>query len=190
MKAKVYRVVLGAILLSMAVAVTPVLNSKAEIGTVEREPMTRVRSCKELPAQSKVQSNLVPTSHLDQKRKSQQVHRGNAPATSLLQVPVECDTALAYLDEALVEMLQLKDTHLIVVARLGTGEVSSRLNTNRLNMIEAYFKRKLPDLKYVMAEGNEVKGLGRVELYVGGRLLHIMPIKKNAKGYCDDPIGI
>ncbi len=122
----------------------------------------------------------------DQRRGKQRAKEEITPS-SLLQAPVECDTALSYLDHALAEAFELKDAHLIVVARVGTGE-RLRVNRERLSGIEEYMKRKFPSLKYVMAEGSKVNGLGRVELYVGGRLLYAMSIKKNARGFCDEPI--
>ena len=111
-----------------------------------------------------------------------------APAVPAPEWPVSCERAMSDLDVSLIEMLKLKDSYLIVIARLGTGEHSNRLNRYRLEGVEEYMKRKLPDVKYVLAEGKRVKGLGRVELYVGGKLLRTMPIKKNAKGYCEEPV--
>ena len=102
------------------------------------------------------------------------------------QGPVGCDSASGYLDFAVIDTLKLEGAYLIIVARLGTGEKSSRLNQYRLAMIEEYIKRRGDlNLKYVLAEGSRVRGLGRVELYVGGRLFRSLPLKKN-KGYCDD----
>jgi hypothetical protein len=106
--------------------------------------------------------------------------------TASPQGPVGCDSASGYLDFAVMDTLKLEGAYLIIVARLGTGEKSRRLKQHRLAMIEEYIKRRGDlNLKYVLAEGGRVRGLGRVELYVGGRLFRSMPLKKN-KGYCDD----
>jgi hypothetical protein len=96
---------------------------------------------------------------------------------------MECEGAMARLDFAVIETKKLPDVYLIIVARLGTGE-ASRLNQIRLAAAEEYVLRRGRDLKYVLAVGSRTKGLGRLELYVGGRLRDIMPFEKNAKGYC------
>ena len=106
----------------------------------------------------------------------------------LLDEPVSCDDVLLYLDDAVRRAKEMKDTYLIVIARLGKGETARRLNQTRLLAIESYIKRKGTS-KYLLAEGNKTDGLGRIELYVGGRLLHTMPIVKNAKTFCPTPVG-
>lgn len=98
--------------------------------------------------------------------------------------PVECEGAAARLDFAVIDTKKLEGAYLIIIARLGTGETSSRLNLVRLAVAEEYVLRRGSDLKYVLAQGTRVKGLGRLELYVGGKLKEILPLEKNAKGYC------
>jgi hypothetical protein len=100
------------------------------------------------------------------------------------QWPMECEGAAASLDSAVIDTKKLGETYLIMIARLGTGETSSRLNHIRLAIAEEYVLRRGSDLKYVLAEGPRVKGLGRLELYVGGRLKEVLPFKRNARGYC------
>lgn len=102
----------------------------------------------------------------------------------LSQWPMECEGAAARLDFAVIDTEKIDGSHLIIIAHLGDGELSNRLNQTRLAVIEEYILRRGPDLKYVLAQGARVKGLGRVEVYVGGRLKEIMPYKKNAKNYC------
>lgn len=105
------------------------------------------------------------------------------PEKSMDQVPIECDAAAGRLDDAVIETRKMEGAYLIIIARLGTGEPSS-LNQIRLANVQEYVLRRGSDLKYVLAEGRRVKGLGRMELYVGGRLSRLMPFEKNAKGYC------
>lgn len=100
------------------------------------------------------------------------------------QWPMECEGAAANLDFAVIDTKKLEGAYLIIIARLGAGEVSRRLNRSRLAVAEEYVLRRGSDLKYVLAQGERVKGLGRLELYVGGKLYDIMPLKRNAKGYC------
>lgn len=97
--------------------------------------------------------------------------------------PASCESAAAVMDFAVIDTRKLPDTYLIIVARLGKRE-RSNLNQIRLANAEEYVLRRGSDLKYVLAVGQRTSGLGRLELYVGGRLYQIMPYEKNAKGYC------
>ena len=103
---------------------------------------------------------------------------------SLDQWPMECEGAATRLDFAVLNTRKLEGAYLILIARLGTGEFSRSLNQARLSSVKEYVLRTGSDLKYVLAQGSRVKGLGRLEIYVGGQLAEIMPLKKNAKGYC------
>lgn len=100
------------------------------------------------------------------------------------QWPMECEGAATRLDFAVINTQKLEGAYLILVARLGSGEVSRTLNQTRLKSVEQYVLRRGADLKYVLAQGSKLKGLGRIEVYVGGKLAEIMPLRKNAKGYC------
>jgi len=95
-----------------------------------------------------------------------------------------CETEATYLDFSVIEVRKLQGSHLIVIARLGAGDKSVRLSRDRLAVVEEYILRRGSDLKYVLADGSRVKGLVRVELYVGGRLYRSMPLEKNAPTYC------
>lgn len=113
----------------------------------------------------------------------EQKGQGQTPK-SLDQWPMECEGAAQRLDFAVVNTRKLEGAYLILIARLGTGEFSRSLNQARLSIVEEYVLRRGSDLKYVLAQGSRVKGLGRLEVYVGGKLADIMPLRRNAKGYC------
>jgi len=113
-----------------------------------------------------------------------QDQKQNPRAQDLTQVPMECEGAATRLDFAVIETEKIEGGYLIIIARLGDGETSTRLNATRLTGIKEYILRRGSDLKYVLAQGARVKGLGRVEVYVGGKLTEIMPFKKNAPSYC------
>lgn len=113
----------------------------------------------------------------------EQKGEGQTPK-SLDQWPMECEGAATRLDLAVENTKKIAGAYLILVARLGTGESSRSLNQARLSGVEEYVLRRGSDLKYVLAQGSRVKGLGRLEIYVGGQLAEIMPLRKNAKGYC------
>lgn len=96
------------------------------------------------------------------------------------QVPTDCETAASILDNAVIDTKKLPGAYLIIIARLGTGETSNRLNQNRLAVVEEYVLRRGSDLKYVLAQATRIKGFGRLELYVGGQLKEVLAFKRNA----------
>ena len=100
-----------------------------------------------------------------------------------LEQPTRCDSAASFLDFAVIDTKAAPNTYLVILARLGKGE-PSRLNRIRLVNAEEYVLRRGTDLKYLLATGNRTNGLGRLELYVAGRLHRVMPFEKNAKGHC------
>ncbi len=99
------------------------------------------------------------------------------------QEPMDWDSSASYLDFAVIATREVEGAYLIIIARLGGGETSRRLNQYRLALVEEYVLRRGHDLKYVLAEGSKVKGLGQIQLYVGGQLSRIMHFKKNATGF-------
>jgi hypothetical protein len=70
---------------------------------------------------------------------------------------------------------------LIVIARLGDRDKRHNLNQSRLNVTKEYLVGKLryPANKLVMAEGEKVRGNGRVEFYINGILTHVILPKPN-----------
>jgi hypothetical protein len=96
--------------------------------------------------------------------------------------PIDCETFQAHLDHVIIEWTKQKESHLILIARLGTGEKDHRLNRARLAYVEDYLKSH--KVQYVLAEGTKVKGLGRLEVYVSGRLAMSIPIIKGARRLC------
>ena len=79
-----------------------------------------------------------------------------------------------------------KDSVVIVVARLGKGEVARIHNRNRLSAAKQYLLQYgLPVQRIVLAEGERAKGLGRVEFYVSGKLQDVLLINRN-RGLCID----
>ena len=84
------------------------------------------------------------------------------------------------------------DTVVVAIARLGTGEVSRKLNRRRLENLRTYWRElKLPKARLILAEGEDVEGYGRVELYVKGKLHETLTVARG-KDLCvvccgDDP---
>jgi hypothetical protein len=101
------------------------------------------------------------------------------------QKPLPCHDFREYVDEAILRWHETKGTHLIVIARPGVGEKIGALSRIRLRKVESYLAQRYNgEIVYVTAEGSRVKGLGRVEFYVGGKLLASLPVEKNAKTVC------
>ena len=90
-----------------------------------------------------------------------------------------CETTKAELD--LVAQTTGRDKTIIVIARLGGGETSRVINRRRLGGLRDYLEsvRSFPPDKLITAEGERVRGLGRVELYVGGELLMVFTLNRN-----------
>lgn len=80
----------------------------------------------------------------------------------------------------------------IAIARLGKGEQSQEINRRRLYTIRAYLTAmELPSRRLVTAEGERVSGNGRVEVYVGGKLVDVLAAERGKDlmvGMCDDDL--
>lgn len=79
------------------------------------------------------------------------------------------------------------DSRLFVIARLGTGETRQRLGHRRLHNVRAMIESDGPldPAKLVTAEGERVKGPGRVEFYLGSELVIVATFRRNAD-FCVD----
>jgi hypothetical protein len=89
-----------------------------------------------------------------------------------------CEDALAILDNAGVEAAKDQDASIIVIARLGSGETGKALNARRLAPVMRYLKGKATN-PLVSGSGARVKGYGRIEVYVAGKLVNILAYKRN-----------
>jgi hypothetical protein len=98
--------------------------------------------------------------------------------------PINCEDFQAHLDHAIIDWqeLKLKETRMILIARLGSGERDRKLNRTRLEYVEDYLKKH--DVEYVFAEGERVQGFGRFEVYVAGKLAMSIPIKRGVAKLC------
>ncbi len=76
---------------------------------------------------------------------------------------------------------------LIAIARLGTGEFSRELNRSRLYIVRATLIEDLglEEPEVVTAEGERVNGYGRVDIYVGGKLIDALLVNRG-KALCGD----
>jgi len=95
--------------------------------------------------------------------------------------PVNCESDIAMLESASAEA-GTKGL-IIVIARLGDGDRNLALNSRRLHNVRVYLTEwgERRDSKTVVtAAGERVKGYGRIEIYIGGRLFSAILIRPNA----------
>ncbi len=104
---------------------------------------------------------------------------GDSPRVS---EPATCESFATIIDNAAIEWLQQDGTYLIVIVHVGDGE-RGYLAKSRLNSIKNYLAR-YKSSRIVTAEGDRIRGLGRVELYLGGKLKTIIFVKKNSPVVC------
>lgn len=100
---------------------------------------------------------------------------------------ISCEEHLAISDFLLNEA-EVQSESIILIARLGDGETSRRYNQQRLAAIKDTigFRNRYPSEKFVLTQGERVKGKGQVEVYIGGRLSTIFKAgrRKNLRGRC------
>ena len=92
--------------------------------------------------------------------------------------PHSCDDALARLDNAALDAREDSESYIIVLARLGDGEKLQSLNRRRLDSAIPHLESKAGN-KIVAASGDRVRGYGRLELYVRGKLLYFIAFPRN-----------
>jgi hypothetical protein len=100
--------------------------------------------------------------------------------------PDNCEVALLYLDNSTLEAGKDSESHIIAIARLGDGERSVRLDRRRLEFVRDYLLNQRGWNNIVTASGERVKGYGRVELYVSGKLLYVLQYPKRGVISCAD----
>jgi hypothetical protein len=101
---------------------------------------------------------------------------------SAKRYPGTCEEHSAILDMLRNKLMQGDDKEgvIIAVARLGDGERMRNLNRRRLYNLRVHFTDYgFPAQKLIAAEGKRVKGFGRVELYVGGKLIDVLLVARN-----------
>ena len=70
---------------------------------------------------------------------------------------------------------------IIIIARRGEGESSRAIVRRRLSGLRDYLETigQIQPKRVITAEGERVRGLGRVEIYVGGKLHTVFSLKRN-----------
>jgi hypothetical protein len=100
--------------------------------------------------------------------------------------PTGCEENEARLDLILMQIEKQKDPAnvLIIIARPGEGEKSLETSRCRLHNAKEYLLIRpespiIPGNKIITALGDRTRGLGRVELYFGGKLMTQLIVGKN-----------
>jgi len=109
--------------------------------------------------------------------------------------PTNCETNAANMEQILALMKEEPNpaSNIILVARLSKQERNQDLNRRRLfNVTERYrYALKVPIEKIVSAEGEQVEGFGRVEIYWNGEMIGALVARKSrdicVDSYADDP---
>lgn len=93
--------------------------------------------------------------------------------------PLNCEMNLQNLEFARDAARRETEGFLIIVARLGDGERRRTLNSRRLHNVRLQLTRLgVSAGRVIVAEGERVKGWGRVELYVRGEMIGALPVKQ------------
>ncbi len=99
-----------------------------------------------------------------------------------------CESNIARLDR--IHSEAGNDGLVIAIARLGDGEQSRRLNHRRLHNIRLYLERvrgRAPKT-LITAESDRARGRGRIEVYIGGKLVDLLGLARGEDlyaGSCD-----
>lgn len=106
------------------------------------------------------------------------------PAQTVAPVPEvilgTCEDNVSFLSNA--HHLAGSDGTIIAIARLGDGETSLARNRRRLHNVRVYlteFGWHRQPSTVITAQGEPIKGYGRVELYVRGVLFAILQVRRN-----------
>ena len=88
-----------------------------------------------------------------------------------------CELNAAYLDNLIIMARESKE-RVFVVAHLGKGETSRYLIHRRLHNARTYLRRLAPE-SVVITEGERVDGQGRVEFFLGSKLIINALVSRN-----------
>jgi hypothetical protein len=108
---------------------------------------------------------------------------------------LDCDYSVSVQDNVIMTALEQtrEGGFLIIIIKPGDGETSPELTRRRLYNLREYFLRgrgsHLKLEKVIFAKGDQVKGYGRIEYYLGGKLFERLLFRKN--GYiCHECCGL
>lgn len=97
-----------------------------------------------------------------------------------------CEDGLKGFDSSLYETQSFPETSLILIAHRGTGERKDASNF-RLGILERLFGVRGSKVNAVFAEGKSVVGLGKIDIYLGGKVFREIFYGRNSKTFCESP---
>jgi hypothetical protein len=91
-----------------------------------------------------------------------------------------CEDAKAEWD-LIAAIANERNSNVIIIGHLGSGERSRRINRLRLSQIRSYLflVRAYGPERVIVAEGERVRGLGLVEVYINGNPFIIYRMRRN-----------
>jgi len=91
-----------------------------------------------------------------------------------------CESAKADFD-LIAQVANGEESNVIIIARLGRGEYSRSINRLRLSQLRDWLLtvRGYSPERVVTAEGERLRGLGQVEVYIGGKPFIIYRMRRN-----------
>ncbi len=98
--------------------------------------------------------------------------------------PSSCEHITILLDDSIQRVQKLDDAHstLIVIFRLGRREKNISLNSSRMALIKYSIERRRALERFVLAiSPDRSDGLGRAEIYIGGRQIYSLYFGANMK---------
>lgn len=100
------------------------------------------------------------------------------PIDNPTQTITACEQWIYRVSSALDKWSNNKKASLIVIARLGDGETSRRINLKRIKTLKEYILSLEPETKMIFGEGERIKGDGGViEIYVEGKLIDSLRVQ-------------
>jgi hypothetical protein len=99
--------------------------------------------------------------------------------------PTTCEYIKNALDYARMGTRKVENSYLLLIFRPGRAEKSTSISEDRTKFIRSILLSRDPtfDRQLVMAQGKVVNDLGRLEIYVGGKLEWDVYFKKNKAGW-------
>jgi hypothetical protein len=100
-----------------------------------------------------------------------------------------CELNSAFLDLLSNDSRANPNDRVFVIAHLGHGEMSRNLNRRRLHNVRTYLSGRIDANRIIFAESDPVNGDGRVEFYLGSKLIFVSLVKRGGDicvTCCDD----
>jgi hypothetical protein len=101
------------------------------------------------------------------------------------EVSTTCEYIKNALDYSIVDWTNRKDTSIIFIFHRGATENGKTIIKARMNLIEEYLNSKNGEISHVFAEGKPTTGLGRIDIFIEGKLRWQIVARKNDANICD-----